>query len=138
MRAPLVLSTIALVAIACGEAQPPTAPPPSELQLLMTANPVAVPGQGLRSSTVISVLLVEPGSEGGVLQSAVLTVRDAQGTVLARETVTGPIFFERGASIGLQQAVAWEAADVFGRSLEVLLSVGTAPANRVIQRTVTF
>ena len=140
MRALSTLSTIlaSTLAVGCGGSGALLAPPPPmELSFLVTLHPEAA--DGMRPSTLVSATLVENDVVKGVLRSAEFRVLDAQGGLLARETVEGPVTFEADHTLTIHRVLDWTPADVLGRRLVVTFVVGPAgAAPTVIQRTVTF
>lgn len=131
-RLPTLLGAAA-VTLACGSAPLATTPPSSELELVVSLNPDA--SGGIRpSTTVIALLFAEDAVVGGTLQSAEFTVFDAQGGVLARESVAGPLTIGPDGSLTVRKTLDWMPADVLGRTLRVRFVMSSS----VIERTVTF
>jgi hypothetical protein len=129
MRLAPALLTILAAAAACGtdtlEAPPPLELP-SELSVTVVTNPDA--RGGLRSSTIVSSMVVDPFGGRGVLKTAEYTVRDAQGNVLAREAMATPLPFAGSVTVTFQRTLAWTPADVLGRTvhLHYVVDAGTA------------
>lgn len=118
--APALVTILAAAAAACGtdtlEAPPPIELP-SELSVTVMTNPDAT--GGLRSSTTVSSLIVDPFGGRSVLRTAEYTVRDAQGNVLARETMAGPLPFAGSMTVTFQRTLAWTPAEVLGRTIHL-------------------
>ena len=122
MRSLLTLSTTMLaagLAVGCGSSvtSPPSTELPSELAVNVTVSPDA--RGGLRSSSTVSSVVFDPAAGRGTLKSAEYTVHDAQGNVLAHETITGPLPFAGSASVTIQRTLVWTPAEVLGRSLRI-------------------
>jgi hypothetical protein len=133
-----ILLGTAVLGVACGSTDSFTAPPPVELGFTVTLDPDA--SGGMRPSTIVSAsLFVDNAVVGGVMQSAEFTAFDAQGGVLARESVAGPLTFGTDGRLTVRQALDWTPRDVLGRSLSVRFVGGWPGATPiVIERTVTF
>jgi hypothetical protein len=140
MRAVPTLAPVlaAALGVACGSTGSLTAPPPTELGFTVTLHPDAV--GGIRPSTVVSAsLFVDNAVVGGAVQGAEFTAFDAQGGVLARASVLGPLTFGSDGRLTVRQVLDWTPADVLGRRLNVRFVLGPPGATpTVIERTVTF
>lgn len=126
---PAVVTILAAAAAACGTDTFDAPPPidlPSELSVTVATNPDA--RGGLRSSTIVSSMVVDPFGGRGVLKTAEYTVRDAQGNVLAREAMATPLPFAGSVTVTFQRTVAWTPSDVLGRSIHLhyVVDAGTA------------
>lgn len=132
----LVAILLAVAALACGRSEGLLAPPPAELSLVLQLSPAQT--GGIRPSTTVSALLLVEGAPNavvsGTLERAEFTVFDAQGAVLVRETVAGPLPLRGDGSVIVRHVLDWTPADVLGRSLTVRFVIGSA----AVERTVTF
>ena len=128
--APAFVTILAAAAAACGTdtlEAPPAVELPSELSVTVMTNPDA--RGGLRSSSTVSSMVVDPFGGKGVLKTAEYTVRDAQGSLLAHEALVAPLPFAGSATVTFQRTLAWTPSDVLGRTIHLHYVVDAGSAS---------